>query len=415
MRRRGSSIREYLFTEGDLGATLRSQAEKMKQAIAAYPADKLLSATVDSLVEYFVAEHSGNPLEIDENAIYADEPRESRVDVTGDIRYGGRLRGSGPVMAPGISVSFHIPFTGDEVLLRCSPSRKHLNPPSGRILRGEVVVDLQATEAEKGKVGERFKEQLASIQQHVEWSGADVVAFNATLPDQARRWIEARRGRLESTQAVVADLGFPVRRKGETPATYAVPSVRRKPRIGPGEARKNRPPEPALEMAEYDHILSVCSNMVEVMERSPSAFEGMGEEDLRTHFLVQLNGQYEGGASGETFNSQGKTDILIRYDGKVLFIAECKFWTGPAGFIETVDQLLGYTSWRDSKTAILLFNRNKDFTAVVGQLPRLLQEHAAFVRALEFPSETGCRAVLKHPGDDDRELFVTVLAFDVPR
>jgi hypothetical protein len=38
----------------------------------------------------------------------------------------------------------------------------------------------------------------------------------------------------------------------------------------------------------------------------------MREEDLRQHFLVQLNGQYEGQATGETFNFQGKTDILIR-------------------------------------------------------------------------------------------------------
>jgi hypothetical protein len=31
-----------------------------------------------------------------------------------------------------------------------------------------------------------------------------------------------------------------------------------------------------------------------VMERSPSAFASMGEEDIRQHFLVQLNGQFEG-------------------------------------------------------------------------------------------------------------------------
>src|SRR5260370_4966399 len=54
----------------------------------------------------------------------------------------------------------------------------------------------------------------------------------------------------------------------------------------------------------------------------------MGEEDLRTHFLVQLNGVYEGQATGETFNFEGKTDILIRADGGNIFIAERKFWSG---------------------------------------------------------------------------------------
>jgi hypothetical protein len=37
--------------------------------------------------------------------------------------------------------------------------------------------------------------------------------------------------------------------------------------------------------------------MVGVMERSPHAFKDMGEEDLRSQFLVQLNGHYEGQAT----------------------------------------------------------------------------------------------------------------------
>lgn len=57
-------------------------------------------------------------------------------------------------------------------------------------------------------------------------------------------------------------------------------------------------------------------NMVQVMELSPHVFHNMGEEDLRTHFLVQLNGAFKGQATGETFNFQGKTDILIRIEGK---------------------------------------------------------------------------------------------------
>jgi hypothetical protein len=36
-------------------------------------------------------------------------------------------------------------------------------------------------------------------------------------------------------------------------------------------------------------------------------FAGMGEETLRSHFLVQRNGVYEGQATGETFNFEGNT------------------------------------------------------------------------------------------------------------
>jgi tetratricopeptide (TPR) repeat protein len=64
-----------------------------------------------------------------------------------------------------------------------------------------------------------------------------------------------------------------------------------------------------IDMQQYEEILSVISNMVTVMERNPKTFEGIEEEALRDHFLVQLNGKYKGQATGETFNKKGKTYI----------------------------------------------------------------------------------------------------------
>lgn len=166
--------------------------------------------------------------------------------------------------------------------------------------------------------------------------------------------------------------------------------------------------------ATYDDILGIIKNMVLVIERSPDTFKGMREEDLRNHFLVQLNGQYQGQASGETFNGSGKTDILIRHDGRNLFIAECKFWQGPASLTAAVDQLLSYTTWRDTKTAILLFNRNKAFTDVLAQVPTVLAAHPQFARALPYHEETGHRCVLRQKDDPQRHLTLTVLAFNIP-
>jgi hypothetical protein len=173
-------------------------------------------------------------------------------------------------------------------------------------------------------------------------------------------------------------------------------------------------PEPALEMQGYEEILATVSNMAVVLERSPKAFESMHEEDLRTHFLVALNAQFEGKATGETFNYEGKTDILIRVEGRNIFIAECKFWTGQQGLIDTIDQLLGYASWRDTKTAILLFNRNKNLTSVLEKIPVSVSGHASFKRQVDYPSETGFRFIFKQKNDANREIIMTVLVFDVP-
>ena len=148
--------------------------------------------------------------------------------------------------------------------------------------------------------------------------------------------------------------------------------------------------------------------------RSPSAFKGMKEEDLRQHFLVQLNGQYEGLATGETFNYQGKTDILIRYEGRNAFIAECKFWDGEKAFSETIDQILRYTSWRDTKTAIIVFNRGKNFSSILDKIPGAVRAHGCFKRDEGRRSDTEFRFILHQPDDTNRELFLTVMAFNIP-
>ena len=167
-------------------------------------------------------------------------------------------------------------------------------------------------------------------------------------------------------------------------------------------------------MEEYENILGIIRNMVHVMEQSPKAFETMGEEGLRTHFLVQLNAQYEGKATGETFNFQGKTDILIRDEGRNVFITECKFWEGEKKFLETIDQLLSYLSWRDSKAAIIIFNRNVNFSEVLKKIGETAPKHKHYKRTIGKLEESSFRYVFHQPNDPNREIIVTVMAFDVP-
>ena len=141
----------------------------------------------------------------------------------------------------------------------------------------------------------------------------------------------------------------------------------------------------------------------------------MDEESLRSHFLVQLNGHYEGQATGETFNYEGKTDILIRSGGKNIFIAKCKYWAGPQKLTEAIDQLLSYSSWRDTKVAVIVFNRNKGFTKVLESIRSTTNKHSNCKRELDKRSETSFRFIFSHRDDTNRELTLTIMAFDIPQ
>ena len=214
---------------------------------------------------------------------------------------------------------------------------------------------------------------------------------------------------------MAASLGYKLKKRTDSPQTYIAPIKRKKLNISmPSSSTKPFVPEPELEMQEYESILGIISNMVSVIERSPKTFQNMKEEDLRQHFLIQLNGQYAGQATAETFNVSGKTDILIRDQDKNIFIAECKFWRGPKSLTEAIDQLLGYVQWKDSKTAILLFNQQKNLSNILEQIPAVVKEHPNFKREVEYSSETGFRYILHHRDDRNREIYLTILVFDIP-
>ena len=173
----------------------------------------------------------------------------------------------------------------------------------------------------------------------------------------------------------------------------------------------------ASDIVEYEQILSIVSAMGELIGRHPRDFQNMEEEVLRSHILVQLSGQYKGRATGETVNGNGKTDILVRStEGRNIFVAECKFWDGPASFSDALSQLLGYATWGDDKLALLILNKNKNLTAVLGQIPNLLSAHPNFLRDQEYTSSIGIpgfRCFVHHDGDKQQELMLTVLVFDL--
>ncbi|MDY7000286.1 MAG: hypothetical protein SVS15_00720, partial [Thermodesulfobacteriota bacterium] len=107
--------------------------------------------------------------------------------------------------------------------------------------------------------------------------------------------------------------------------------------------------------------------------------------------------------------------ILVKgADGKNIFIAECKFWAGAKNLQNTIDQLLSYLSWRDINAAILLFNRNKDFSKVLSQIPNAILSHPNYKRKFEQRRETEFRFILRNNEDKNKEIFTTLLAFDVP-
>jgi hypothetical protein len=87
---------------------------------------------------------------------------------------------------------------------------------------------------------------------------------------------------------------------------------------------------------------------------------------------------------------KGKTDILIRAERRNVFV-ECKFWAGEKQFLETVDQLLSYLGWRDTKTAVIIFNRNANFSDVLRKTTEITPKHKCYKRSIGNSGESNFR------------------------
>lgn len=405
---------EPLFSKHDLRAIMEATKAQMLKEIEAYPPNQLLNTSLDDLATYFATKFAITPINIVEDQIRVDQ-LETKVDVSRDPLRSIPDRNRGQFYIPGTLITLYVPFEGDPDIFMCKPSTFTLSPPHGHIQGNVLELAIPCTGHDAKAVRGELDHLLRTIREYLEWAKTDLNPFNAKLKDAARHYIEARQQKLLRDQGLVASLGFPLREHLNAPTTYPAPRVRRKVAPKPPQAStKDYIPEPTLEMAEYENILSIIQQTATMLERSPQAFRGMNEESLRDQFLVPLNSHYEGQATGETFNFSGKTDILIRDGDRSVFVAECKIWRGAKSVSDAIDQLLGYATWRDTKTAILVFNRNKELSRVLNQIPGILKSHPNFKREIEFVSQTGFRCVLAHKDDPNREIILTVLVFDVP-
>jgi hypothetical protein len=389
------------------------QKSQLKKMVADMEGDRLLNTSVGDLCSYLLEKFSVDVPVLYRDQIVADQ-RETKIDVRYDSRRWIEDK-SQPVYVPGTEIEISVPFDGDETVFKIQPTSYSMNPPRGTIKNNQLLIVISGTELTGDQVRSEIDNMLEKIEKCLETLRQNARTLANELPSIARQAVDSRRQKLLANQNLVSSLGFKLKERDDSPRTYIAPEVRRKikPNL-PSASTAPFKPEPQLSDTDYEHILGVISNMAHVMERSPSAFANIDEEDLRTHFLVQLNGHYEGQATGETFNYDGKTDILIRSDGKNVFIGECKYWGGPKKFTETIDQLLGYSSWRDTKVAVIVFSRNKDFSNVVCSMDQTAKEHPNFKRDLGKRSETSFRYVFAHRDDKNRELTMTAMAFHVP-
>jgi hypothetical protein len=318
---------------------------------------------------------------------------------------------------PGRIHTLHIPYSGPEALFYYKPRIYQMTSTIAGTSNSEITIHAGGAWHTAKSIEDHFDGAIKTIEENLAKLRSDVAPFNQSLVGLIKPRLEARRKAAELTKATTEGLKYPLRKRDDAPQTYKLPEKPKPlaPKPVPKASTPQAEQEFTLSEADYQEILRICASMSLVMERSPTVFEKAEEEHIRVHYLVQLNGQYQGAATGETFNGKGKTDILIRHQDKNIFVAECKYWAGHEALITTTNQLLGYTTWRDTKTALIIFSRRVDFTNVISEAQRAMKDHPLYKSGPTKEGESRFRYIFKHPNDDQREIIITLMLFDMPK
>ncbi len=405
----------YPFRDGDTFATFRNIIEKASKEIQSLENDYVLKASQAELEDYYIEKVLIRPLILHTDQYYIENQTGTKIDVSHDFSR-GVFRGE-RAMVQATRLDIAIPYEGDSGLWSIQASTFSVSGyPEIEVRDNEIIVTVSFPDdsADPTRMKSDIDRQVRSLADAVNNLKRDVENHNNSAPGSVKSAIQRKRQLAESTVGAVAKLGIPIKRRNE-PLTYTVPTKRRlSPASRPKVTTEQYKPEPVLEEEEYQHILKVIRSMSLVIERNPGAFAILDEESIRTHFLLQLNGHYEGGATGETFNASGKTDILIRADGRNIFIAECKFWRGPKVLNEAINQLLRYLAWRDTKCALLIFNKTKDSSAVVQKMHETMEARPEHRRTASHDPGGDSRYIFVKESDPGREIIITTQVYDVP-
>jgi hypothetical protein len=389
-----------LFSQGDLHSFLETRIRAVTTEITSLAPTYLLNVNDGQLADHLIDKYRVVPLGIDKDHVTVSH-FEDMVPT-----HGQQMRAQ--------FVRFHIPFTGDKELFDMRPSCRLVWTERAQVGDGELLFDRISSHNDPEQLKGQLLRFLDYLSTQVGHSCSEVNAFNARLEKDVREAIRQRKTELLRQANLVASLGMPLKKADNVPTTFVVPPLTKRVIIAkPTASAAPFVAEPTLDDASYHDVLKIIHDTGIEIERHPAIYEGKDEETLRDHFLMVLSPHFHS-VSGETFNKSGKTDILIRHDGKNLFVVECGIWKGIKAFFAKIDQLLSYLTWRDSKTAIVCFVKNKDFSTALDAIKKETPSHPQFQQAEAPVSEAWLRYIFALPGDSSRTLRLAVLCFHFP-
>ena len=393
---------------------MKTEVEQMSDA-------EIVSCNFEEWATYLATKYSVVPISIFETNI-EKTLSETKVKMANPFR--GFSYEKDFYEIDGVRVTFKIPFDGEPNLFELQPSNRILSRfatqnfvyPQGDEC-GSFTLDFEYTKQElqdKGQsmadyVQKQFENEFSSYKAMIGNVNTEVDSFNNGLAISAMQLLEERKKKEDSFSAISNALQIPLTASKNAPNSKPIQLKRivRQPSIKP--TSQPSIPEPYISDRDYENINNIIAMCGTTMEKTARTYYANTEEELRDHLLATLNTHYDA-ATGETFRKIGKTDIHIEFDNKAAFIGECKIWHGENLFQGAIQQVINYSTWRDLKVSVIIFNKNnQSFPAILSKINSWVKNNTVSFTQ----SQANIWKCNYHRQDMNIDIQLTILIFDL--
>lgn len=389
-----------MFGQPTISDLYRQILEKTENEILSEKDRFILETDTEDLVEHFTSKYNLTPITVDESRGQEAEYRKRMQRVPARQRdeiY--RYLGDKDFEYESIRVSIPLIHNPDiNVFLKFGPSTWS---PSWSIDEYDLTPDSVSFEfdirgyqfdykQDPNKIPAMIEQGKKRILEWFGWVNSDIAKESPNLRTQINNFINQRRAKLQQDKTFIAELNtkvnIPVKIKDDETAKKIilnpVPLVRK---VAP---RPTLSPEYVLDKQMVLDIIAFIDNQGRQFEKTPRDYSDSDETKLRNILLVSLNSIFRSKATGETFSNKGKTDIYLNIDEGNILVCECKIWAGQALYHSTINQLIGYLTWRNNFGIMITFVRKKSLTKILEEIPTIITSHPNYVNGFQKISDT---------------------------
>lgn len=290
--------------------------------------------------------------------------------------------------------------------------------PEFKINNNQILIEVEIKGYGFNLSNEEISKRILStkefIKNHFHSKNSEINTENQKLISRLTQFIDERKQKLDADKKRIGDLinlvKIPLARKDD--ALIKKIQIDRQPFV------KRLKPQTTEEDYQLDRekvvdIIKLIDNQCIQFEKTPRTYDPFGETNLRDLILANLNSIFEGKATGETFNNKGKTDIYLNIDKGNILVSECKFYGGEKLYHDTIDQLLGYLTWRQNYGIMISFCRQKNFSKILDDAETIIKKHPSYEANFERLTESHFTSKNTLPSDDYKYVEIHHLYYNL--